>query len=112
MEDKLEQVSAQIADLSKQVASQIADVSNQLSSVETRLEMRVTTAVTDLNAQARINMEELKTEVKLAAEGYGARLEHIERELEDLNKKVDTRFGDHDLVLSNHNKRVTTLEER
>lgn len=96
----------------EQVVGQIADISKQLSSVETRLGERVTIAVKELNAQARINMEELKTEVKLAAEGYGGTLERIERGLKDLNAKVDTKFADHGGVLANHNTRIIKLERR
>lgn len=108
MEDKLEQIGAQVTDLSKQVAGQLADVSKQLSGFEHHL----TTAVRDLKHQAQVNMEALRTEVKVAAEGYGAILGGIERELTDLNTKVDTKFGDHDLVLANHNTRITKLEQR
>jgi septation ring formation regulator EzrA len=78
------------------VAEQIADLSKQLS--ETKVHLK---------NEARINMEELKAEVKLGAEGYGATLQKIERELVDLNKKVDTKFGDHDFVLADHNTRIS-----
>lgn len=114
----------------EQVAGQIADISKQLSGFETRL----TTAVTDLKHQAAIsmddlkhqaainmadlkhqtalNMDDLKQEVKLAGEGYGATLEGIERQLVELNAKVDTKFSDHDSILADHGLRITTLEER
>ena len=149
MEDKLEQVAAQVGDLSK-----------QLSGVEARLTTAMTdllkTAMTELNQQARINIEDLKQqarinvedlkqqarinvedlkqqarinvedlkqhgrinieevkqEVRLLGDGYVATLEGIERQLSDLNKKVDTKFGDHELVLDNHNTRISQLERR
>ena len=65
-----------------------------------------------LKNQAKMNMEELKTDVKWAAEGYGATLEGIERRLDDLNKKMDAKLADHDGILDVHNKRITALETR
>lgn len=97
MEDRLEQVAIQVADISKQLSG---------------FEARVITAVADLKDQGRINVEELKDEVKLLGEGYVATLEGIERKLSDLNTKIDTKFSDHDLVLANHNTRITKLEQR
>ena len=53
----------------------------------------------------QMHVENLETKVTLAADGYGATLKKIERELVDLNKKVDEKFADHDLVLTDHNRR-------
>jgi hypothetical protein len=60
----------------------------------------------------KMHFENLESNVTLAAEGYGATLDGIKQELENLNKNVDTRFGDHDRVLHNHNERITKLETR
>jgi hypothetical protein len=54
----------------------------------------------------------LKDEVKKAGEGYDVTLKKIERELVDLNKKVDEGFHDRDLVLKDHTRRIIKLEER
>lgn len=97
MDDRLEQVAIQVADISKQLSG---------------FEARVITAVADLKEQGRFNVEELKDEVKLLGEGYVATLEGIERKLSDLNTKIDTNLSDHDLVLANHNTRITKLEQR
>ena len=59
----------------------------------------------------QMHFENLETKVTLAAEGYGATLKKIEGELVDLNKRVDEKFADHDLVLMDHNKRITALEK-
>jgi len=63
-------------------------------------------------AETRMKMhfENLEGVVKGAAEGYGGNLDRIERELNALNKKFDTKFGDHDRVLDNHNERLVKLE--
>jgi len=69
-------------------------------------------AVKELKHQAQLHKEELKDEVKKAAEGYDATLKKIERELVDLNENVDTGFRDRDLVLKDHTGRIIKLEER
>ena len=108
MEVTLEQVAAQVSE----VAKHVAEVSRQLGETEQRLKAHVDEAKKDLKHQAQVYKEELKQEVKLGAEEYGGTLGHIERELAALNKKVDTRLEDHDLVLGNHNERITTLAKR
>ena len=115
MEPTLEQVAGQISDLSKQVAGQTADLSKQIvgqAGQLAELSKQLSETKIELKTHARVNMEELKSEVKLAAEGYGATLEGIERQLSDLNTKFDTKCGNHDLVLTNHNTRITKLEQR
>lgn len=58
----------------------------------------------------RILAEDAKDSAKKAAEGFGATLERIETDLADLNRKMDTKFSDHDKVLGDHNQRLVTLE--
>lgn len=64
-----------------------------------------------LSDGAKMNMEELRTATKLAAESYGATLERIERELKSCKTDCDARFEDHNAVLDNHRKRITALEQ-
>jgi len=108
MEVTLERVAAQVSDVAKQL--------EQFQGMERRLaehvESHLNAAVKELKHQGKLNAEDLKHDVKIAAEGYGATLDGIKRELEHLNKQVDTRFGDHDRVLHNHNERITKLETR
>lgn len=58
----------------------------------------------------RVRAEDAKDSAKKAAEGFGATLDRIETDLADLNKKMDTRFSDHDKALGDHNQRLVTLE--
>ena len=78
-------------------------------------EERIKTHIDQFEKRAELRMkmhfENLESSVKLAAEGYGASLQKIERELVDLNKKVDTTFADHDLAQTDHNRRITALEK-
>ena len=83
------------------------------NNIEERLsgafEQRIKTHINLFEQRAGLRMqmhfENLETKVTLAADGYGATLKKIERELIDLNKKVDEKFADHDLVLTDHNRR-------
>lgn len=58
----------------------------------------------------RILADDAKDSAKKAAEGYGATLQRIETNLGELNRKMDTKFSDHDRVLANHNNRLVALE--
>jgi hypothetical protein len=60
----------------------------------------------------KMHFENLESNVTLAAEGYGATLDGINLELTELNKKVDTKFGNHDLVLADHHNRITAVEPK
>ena len=99
----------------EQVADKLAEMSNQLAGLEkasAELKEQARTYKDELKEQARVYREDLKDDVKKAAEGYDGTLQAINRQLRDLNEKVDTKFGDHDLILSNHNERITRLENR
>ena len=53
---------------------------------------------------------EAKEDVRKAAEGYKATLDRIERDLGELNQKVDVKLSDHDKILADHNERLVALE--
>src|SRR5688572_22733505 len=67
------------------------EVAKQLSGVEQRLTARVDHAEDELKRHSKAHMESLKEEGKLAAEGYGATLEGIDRSLKELADKWDTK---------------------
>ena len=97
----------------QELASEIA------AAVEKRLsgafEERIKTHIDQFEERAELRMkmhfENLESKVTLAAEGYGATLEGINRELAELNEKVDNGFRDHALILKDHSKRITELEK-
>jgi hypothetical protein len=103
MEVTLETVAAQVSEISKQLET--------IGGIEGRLTAHASKLTDEIKHQARIHKEELKDEVKKAAEGYDATLRKIEGELSDLNAKVGTGFHDHDLVLKDHNERILKLEQ-
>jgi hypothetical protein len=80
--------------------------------VEKRVSKRVRGAEKRLARGTRVHLEDLKSVVTLAAEGYGATLDRIERQLTELNSKWDTEIVDHDRVLADHNRRIAKLETK
>ena len=98
------------------VVNQVAAIAQKLDGIEGRLtahvDKQLAAAVQELKHQAQLHKEELKDEVKKAAEGYAATLKKIDRELGDLNRKVENGFRDHALSPKGHSKRLTALEKR
>ena len=65
-----------------------------------------------LSEQARVNVEAVKDQAKLAAEGYAGTLDGIQRDLTEIKSVLRTRFEHDDGVLANHNTCITTLEQK
>ena len=61
--------------------------------------------------QARINAEALKTEARMVADNYGGVLQSIDSRLSRLESDLGKQFALRDLVLTNHNERITALED-
>jgi len=134
MKKRLEQVETRL----NSVETRLGSVETRLGSVETRLggvETRLGSVETNL-VQLATKVDALPTKndiavftsevkdqfgimvadctdsVRKAAEGYGASLTKIERELGDLNAKVHTQLADHVKILANHHERISALERR
>ena len=75
-----------------------------------RFATRTEDRFSELIAHSKMVAEDLKDTVKRAAEGYGATLDRIERDLGELTQKVENGFADQGKILSNHEQRITTLE--
>jgi DNA anti-recombination protein RmuC len=98
--------------LSKRFDEAEERLSKRFDEAEERLSKRFDGAEQRLSEGARMNMEELRSTIKVAAEGYGSTLDRIERQLTELNTKFDTKLGDHDRVLRDHASRISALERR
>jgi cell division septum initiation protein DivIVA len=112
VEELKQQAQANVEELKQQAHANAEDLKQQAHANAEDLKQQARQHHQDLKEQARIYRESLRDEVRLAAEGYGATLERIERELADLNAKFDIKFTDHDRVLTDHNRRITKLESR
>lgn len=65
-----------------------------------------------LSEQARINVEAVKDQAKLAAEGYAGVVESIDARLTRIEDRLDDQATLYDKVLKNHHDRITVLEHR
>lgn len=72
----------------------------------------VTAAEQRLAEQAKVNVEGVKAEARLAAEGFGGVLQSIDDRLGRLESDLTQQFDHCNAVLKNHNDRITTLEEK
>ena len=71
---------------------------------------QVSAAERRLSEQAQANVEAVREQAKLAAEGYAATLDSINRHLHGIEAAVGIKFADHDKVLASHGDRLTALE--
>lgn len=98
----------------KEVADEITR--NVTAAVTAVVNAHVSAVEARLSKQAHVNVEAVKSEVRLAAEGYAASLDSLHRRFDDMEKDMEkslkTRLDDHDLVLKNHGGRITTLEQK
>lgn len=60
----------------------------------------------------KVFMEEMASQVKTAAEGYGATLDSIDRSIQLMSTQITTKDRDRDLVLKDLGKRISALERR
>ena len=110
MEPQFEALAQEIADvIAKRIEPQFEELEGRLSA---HVDKRLASAVAELKHRANIHKEELKDDVKKAAEDYDATLRTIERELSDLNQKVDNGFRDDSLAITNHSNEIAELEKR
>jgi malonyl CoA-acyl carrier protein transacylase len=86
-------------------AAVTAAVNNHVTQVVTAAEQR-------LAHQAKLNVEAVKEVARLAAEGYVASLDAIDRRLATIETKLTIRVDDHDSILENHNERISSLERK
>ncbi len=94
------------------------DLDERFAASEQRLTEKLThvivqqldTAQQHLEGRLQVHMEDLKGLVTTTAEAYGGTLDRIERDLVELNQKVDNQLLDHGRVLANHNERLAALE--
>lgn len=106
-------------ELAQQITKSVTVAVNaHVTDVVTATERRLSDLVTErldsserrLSEQARIHTEAVKSEAKLAAEGYAATLDSINRRLDSIETVVNEKLAHHDQVLANHGERLTSLE--
>ena len=107
MDPQFQELSERIAkDVSAAVSRDVtAAVTANLTDVLKAAEQR-------LSGQATIHAEAVREQAKLAAEGYAATLEGINRRLDGIEKAVNVKLRDHDNALANHAGRIAALEPK
>lgn len=114
MDPQFQELATQITkDVTEAVNRHVTDV---VAAAEGRLAAHVRTSLESaegrLAAQAQVNVEAVKSEARLAAEGYASTLKSIEGRLDRIESNIATGFRDRDAVLKNHNDRIVVLENK
>lgn len=105
MDQRFQELAREIADaVEKRLLGAFGDS-------ETRIKKHIDEFEKRAETRMQMHFESLEEKVTLAAEGYGATLQGIERRLTEITTDFDTKFHDHDLVLTDHSKRIVKLEE-
>ena len=99
----------QFEELAQRLKSELAAV--VADQMKKELADQFAAAENRLVGEYKIHTEEMKSAVKLLAEGYGASLDAIDRRLDNLERGWTARFGDHESLLRNHEQRITGLEQ-
>ena len=94
-------------DTSQQVTSNGQQLRKELSG---DIAKQLETAGEHLAGRMQVHAEELKDLMQKAAEGYGGTLGGIQRELKEFREEWRKKSADTDLILANHNSRITGLE--
>jgi predicted RecB family endonuclease len=89
------------------VATVTHDVTQALNEAIT---VQLTAAERRLSSQAQAHMEAVRAEARMAAEGYAATLDGINRRLDTIEETVTANHRDTTAILRDHNKRLTALE--
>lgn len=113
-------VSQQITSLGQQLRKDLSnDLSQQVTSLGQQLRKdlsgdiakQLETAGDHLAGRMQVHAEELKDQMQKAAEGYGGTLDGIQRDLKEFRDEWRKKADDTDLILANHNGRITVLEQ-
>ena len=112
-------VSQQVTFVGQQLRKELAgDTSQQVTLVGQQLRKELAgdiakqleTAGEHLAGRMQVHAEELKDLMQKAAEGYGGTLDGIQRELKEFREEWRKKADDTDLILADHNSRITGLE--
>lgn len=110
-------------DMAAQIASSAGDLRREMSdgfaaqnADAQRWRQEVLTGVDErfagLDQRMKIQAEELRDLVKVAAEGYGGTLDSIRREIAELRAALRPTLASHDKTLRSHARRIAKLERR
>ncbi len=88
----------------------------RLERVETKvdaLDSRSTPSGRDSTAsEVKVGLEDVRETLYRFENTLGGRLDALTREIAESRREFTARYQDHELVLTNHNQRITALERR
>jgi len=116
--DIADQLEAREARLLQDLDTRDQRLLQNLDSREQRLLQKLTaamseqldTAVRHVDDRATVLVEDLRSVVIKAADGYAMSLDEINRKLDHLEHKWDRTIDDHSLAIKDHGKRIAALE--
>jgi chromosome segregation ATPase len=120
MQDRLERVETKIDALASVVTTldgRVFNLEGKVSTLDhkvTRLDEKVSSIddkVAQLGAKIDIQVEGLRELVQRTAEGYSATLDSMVRELADFRSEIRVKTSDTDLIVRDHERRITTLQQ-
>jgi len=118
--DLADDLTQQVTSLGQQLRKDLADdLTQQVTSLGQQLRKdlsgdiakQLETAGEHLAGRMQVHAEELKELMQKAAEGYGGTLEGIQRDLKEFREEWRKKADDTDLILANHNDRITSLQQ-
>jgi len=66
----------------------------------------------ELKNANKIEFERVREDIKKLGDGYEDGLRQISKQIQDLDERWAEKWTPHDLVLKNHGKRITALEQK
>ena len=117
MQERLERVETKIDRLETKIDNldaRVDGLSNELVAVETRLGDRlvaVETRLGDRIGRSEVQIDHLRGDLQKVAEGYTVGLNAISRQITAFQTDLNTKLLDRDLVLQDHGRRISALEQ-
>ena len=110
-----------IAERVERLEGEVRDLGIKIDGLATRvggLETKVDGLATKVDGlgnrtgRVEVQLEHLRDTLNAFTSMMGARFDALDYRLEEHHKQFAAKFFDNDRVLTNHNKRITTLERR
>jgi outer membrane murein-binding lipoprotein Lpp len=87
--------------------TKVDSLETKVDSLETKVD-----GLGNRTGRVEVQLEHLRDTLNTFTSMMGARFDALDHRLEEHHKQFAAKFFDNDLVLTNHNKRITTLERR
>ena len=122
--ERVERLEGEVRDLGIKIdglATRVGGLETKVDGLETKvngLETKVDSLETKVDGlgnrtgRVEVQLEHLRDTLNAFTSMMGARFDALDHRLEEHHKQFAAKFFDNDLVLTNHNKRITTLERR